>query len=187
MSEIVNKNINTHLDLITKDRAQILKKTVEFKNLILSAIKRNKKILICGNGGSAADAQHICTEMTVRMKKNRRSLPFISLTTDTSAITAIGNDYEFNKIFSRQLEGVGQSGDILIPITTSGNSKNIIEVCKIAKVKKIKVLGILGNSGGNVKKYCDKKFIVSASDPTRVQEIHILFWHSLCDLVERSF
>ena len=177
MITVVEDNINTHLNLIKKDKEQIVNKTKIFKDIILSAINKKKKILICGNGGSAADAQHISTEMTVRMRRNRRSLPFLALTTDTSAITAIGNDFNFKKIFSRQLEALGQEGDILIPITTSGNSENILEVAKIANKKKIDVLGILGNKGGKIKKYCNETFIVRAHDPSRIQEIHIIFWH----------
>lgn len=183
----LKKNINNHIRIISSQKNYTIKIIQDFFSLIVECIDNKNKVLIAGNGGSASDAQHFATELTVKMSKFRRSLPFISLSTDTSAITAIGNDYNFNKIFSRQLEGVGSAGDIFIPISTSGNSKNIIEAIKIAKRKKILVLGILGNKGGKAKKNCDLSYIVNSSNPSRVQESHIIFYQNLSEMLEDHY
>ncbi len=185
--KIINDNINKHIDILLKQNKIIIEKSYSFSQLILKKIKNGQKIMVCGNGGSASDAQHISTELTVRLKKNRAALPALALTTDTSALTAIGNDFNFSKIFSRQIEAVGKKGDILLAISTSGNSQNIIEALKTSKEKKIFTFGLLGNKGGKCKKYCDDYFIVNDSSPSRIQEIHILFYHAFCELVENEF
>ena len=125
--------------------------------------------------------------LTVKMKKYRIGLPAISLTTDSSAMTAIGNDFEFSKIFSRQCEALMNKKDILISISTSGKSKNIIEALKYAKKKKIKILNILGSKGGIAKNYSDFNLIVDSSDASRIQEIHIIFYQNLCEIIEEYF
>ena len=140
----INKKIKNEIRLI-KAKLSIIEKSENnhFKNFChdsIQAIKEGKKIIFFGNGGSAADAQHLATELTVRYKFNRKALPAVSLSTDTSAITAIGNDLNFNKIFSRQIEAIGNKGDIILAITTSGNSQNILEAIKVAKKKKYKNL-----------------------------------------------
>lgn len=178
------RSINQHNLLIKKQTGDIIKKIDIFSKYLIDAINKNNKILIAGNGGSAADAQHFSTELTVKMKRYRRALPLISLSTDTSALTAIGNDYNFKSIFSRQIEALGNSGDIFIPISTSGNSPNIIEALKISKKNKMINLGILGNRGGKSKQYVDESFIVKSSDPSRIQEIHIIFYQNLCSVIE---
>ena len=157
--------------------------------LISKSLKNKSKILICGNGGSAADAQHLAAEMLVRLKpKNNRSpLPVMSLSMDTSTLTACGNDYDFSKIFSRPLEALGKKGDILIAISTSGNSKNILEVLKISKLLGIKSIGFLGNNGGKAKKYCDIKLIVKSKNTARIQESHIFMGHYILENVEKNF
>jgi D-sedoheptulose 7-phosphate isomerase len=127
------KNLNIHLQILRKQKKLIEKKVDNFADKIIKTILNNGKIFIIGNGGSAADAQHFATELMVRMRKNRIALPVLALTTDTSAITAIGNDYNFDKIFSRQLEALGSNRDLLVAISTSGNSKNIIEAIKLSK------------------------------------------------------
>ena len=180
-------NIRQHEIILKKNKKNILNSTLFFSKIIINAIKNKNKILIAGNGGSASDAQHIATEMTVRLKRNRLGLPFISLATDTSALTAIGNDFHFSKIFSRQIEAIGIEKDIFIAISTSGNSKNIVHALKKAKQKNLVTLGILGNNGGESKKYCDYSFCISEKNPSRVQEIHILFYHNFCEMVEEFF
>lgn len=162
---IIKKNLENHLSIFLKNSENIEKKAYELSKIIIRQIKKGKKILICGNGGSAADAQHISTELTVRLAKNRKALPALALTTDTSAITATGNDFTFDKIFSRQVEALGKEGDILIAISTSGNSRNIVNAIKIANNKKIFTFGILGNNGGNCKNLCKDNFKIEEKIP----------------------
>lgn len=184
---IFSKNISEHLKILNKDKIKIAKKGSVFKNYIIDCFNQRGKLIIFGNGGSAADAQHFSTELTVRLKKNRRALAAISLSTDTSAITAIGNDFSFKKIFRRQIEALSNSNDLIIPISTSGNSQNIIEALKYAKYKKIKTFGILGNNGGIAKNLCSDSFIVSSKNSSRIQEIHIIFWQTVCELIENIY
>ena len=183
----ISRNINEHLLLLKKDKKQIENKIISLFNEILDCLGKNGKVLVFGNGGSAADAQHFATELTVRLKKNRKALPVISLSTDTSAISAIGNDFGFKNIFKRQVEALGEINDLIIPISTSGNSRNILEAVKFSKKKGLKIFGILGNKGGKVKKYCNDYFIVSSKNPSRIQEIHIIFWQTVAEMVENSY
>ena len=140
----ISRNINEHLLLLKKDKKQIENKVISLFNEILDCLGKKGKVLVFGNGGSAADAQHFATELTVRLKKNRKALPVISLSTDTSAISAIGNDFGFKNIFKRQVEALGEINDLIIPISTSGNSRNILEAVKFSKKKGLKIFGILG-------------------------------------------
>lgn len=183
----IKSNIQTHIKILNSQKNYIQKNINEFSKIIIETIDQGGKVLIAGNGGSAADAQHFATELTVKMSKFRKSLPFISLATDTSALTAIGNDYNFQSIFSRQIEGLGFENDIFIPISTSGNSKNIIKAISMAKKKKMKILSILGNKGGIAKKNSDLNFIVNSKNPSRIQEIHIIFYQNLCEVVEDHY
>ncbi len=156
-------------------------------DLIIKTFNQNKKILLCGNGGSAADSQHIATELVIRMsKKNRRALPAIALTTDSSNLTAGGNDIGFENIFARSIEALGQDGDILIAISTSGNSENIVRAIQMAKEKKLVVIGILGNDGGKCLNIVDCAIVVPSSDTQRIQESHITIGHIICGLIERE-
>tara|TARA_B100000941_G_scaffold203821_1_gene148452 strand:- start:773 stop:1369 length:597 start_codon:yes stop_codon:yes gene_type:complete len=159
-----------------------------FKSIetISKSLKNNKKIFFCGNGGSSADAQHLAAELLIRLRPNvnRKSLPAISLALDTSTMTACGNDYKFDYIFSRPLEGLGNKGDILVAISTSGNSKNIINVLKTAKAKGLKTIGFLGNKGGKAKKYCDIDLVVPSSVTARIQECHIFLGHYILEKTE---
>lgn len=153
---------------------------------IIQAFKEGNKVLICGNGGSAADSQHMAAELVGRFKKERKALPAIALTTDTSILTAIGNDYGYDKVFSRQVEAHGQEGDIFIGISTSGNSKNIIEAINVAKDKKMLVIGLLGGTGGLIKSMCDIDLTVKTKNTPRIQECHETIIHIICDLVEKE-
>ena len=184
---LVKKNILTHLSILQTEQNNIVKISNMFAKTLIDKIKKGGKILIAGNGGSAADAQHFATELIVRLKKNRKSIPALALTTDTSALTAIGNDFSFDKIFSRQLEGIANKKDIFIGISTSGNSRNIIEAFKFCKKNKIYSLGILGNSGGKSKKYLNSHYSINFNDASRVQEIHIIFWQNICEIIEDYF
>ena len=153
----------------------------------IKAITKGKKIIFFGNGGSAADAQHLATELTVRFKKKRRALPAIALTTDTSALTAIGNDFGFKYIFSRQIEAIGNKGDICIAITTSGNSQNLIEAIKVANKKKLKTFCFSGNNGGKIKKYIKNSVIVPSFATADIQVVQIFIGQTLCNYFLENF
>ena len=156
--------------------------------MIYKRLSLGGKILLCGNGGSAADAQHLSAEFLVRLdpKRNRTPIPAISLATDISTITACSNDFTFDRIFSRNLEALGSRNDILIAISTSGKSKNIIEALKVAKKKKILSVGFFGNDGGNAKKFTDLSLIVKSNNVARIQETHILLGHFIFEQVEKK-
>ena len=153
---------------------------------VVSKLKKGGKVMLCGNGGSAADAQHLAAEFLVRLRPNfnRKPLPAITLALDSSTLTACGNDYSYHDIFSRNLQALGQKNDILIVISTSGNSKNIINVLKKAKQMKIFSVGLLGKLGGKAKKYCNLPIIVPSNNTARIQETHIFLGHFIMESVE---
>ena len=159
---------------------------LEAVELVVNAYKKNKKLLLCGNGGSAADCQHIATEFMIRLSHTivRPALPAIALTTDTSNLTAGGNDIGFENVFARSIEGLGNEGDVLIAISTSGNSGNIIKAVEKAKEKGMKTIGFLGGSGGKLKNLVDLPIIIPSPNTQRIQEGHITVAHILCELVE---
>lgn len=153
---------------------------------VVSALQNGQKILWCGNGGSAADSQHLSTELMSRLRFNRPGIPSIALTTDTSFLTAHTNDFDFEDIFSRQIIALGQPGDVLIGISTSGNSKNVLQAIKTASAKKILTIAFSGKTGGEMKKLADCCLTVPSDDTQRIQEGHITIGHILCDLIEKS-
>jgi len=155
---------------------------------LVSSFKNGKKLLLCGNGGSAADCQHIATEFVIRLSHNlqRPALPALALTTDSSNLTAGGNDIGFENVFARSIEGLGNDGDVLFAISTSGNSKNIIKAVEKAKEKNIFSIGFLGGSGGKLKDIVDLPIIIPSSNTQRIQEGHITVAHIICELVEDS-
>lgn len=154
---------------------------------ITKTFKENGKVIIFGNGGSAADSQHMAAEFIGRFQKERRALPAIALTTDTSVLTALGNDYSFDIIFSRQLEGLGSHQDVAIGLSTSGNSKNVIEAIKKARDMGIKTIVLTGQGGGALAPLADIKIIVPSKVTARIQESHICTAHCICELVENEF
>ena len=154
--------------------------------LAINTYKRGNKILLCGNGGSAADSQHIAAELIGRFKKERKALPAIALTTDTSVLTSVTNDYWYDLIFSRQIEALGKKGDLLFALSTSGNSINIIRAVELAKSLKIKTIGLLGGNGGKLKEIVDLAIVVPAKSSDRIQEVHITIGHIICDLAEQK-
>jgi len=158
----------------------------EMGELIINSIMTGNKLITCGNGGSAADAQHLAAELLIRLKpkNNRQSIPAISLAQDVSTITACGNDFGFNQVFGRVLESIGNEGDILLIISTSGNSENIIYATEVAKKKNITVISFLGSGGGKVLNACKKTFLVPSIDTARIQESHITAGHALMEYVE---
>jgi D-sedoheptulose 7-phosphate isomerase len=182
----LSKEIYETISLLNKFKMQ---KNYEFYKLCstsISAIKKNKKILFFGNGGSASDAQHLATELTVRFEKNRKALPAISLVTDTSTLTAIGNDFHFKKIFSRQIEAIGQKGDVAIGITTSGNSPNIIEAYKQCKKSGLHFFALSGNGGGKLKKYTKNIILIPSKITSKIQTAEILIGQVFCKILEKK-
>ncbi len=177
------ESIKTKNKIIADNQLLILIKMAE---IITKSIKNGGKLLLCGNGGSAADAQHLATELLVRLRPqvNRQPIPAISLAIDTSMITATGNDYSFDEIFTRPLAGLGKIGDVLLGITTSGKSPNVLAAYKLAKSMSIVTLGFLGGTGGLATELCDEKFIVPSNITARIQESHITAGHVLMELVE---
>ena len=153
---------------------------------IIKVFKKNKKILFFGNGGSAADSQHIAAEFIGRFQLERKSLPAIALTTDTSILTALGNDYNFDIIFARQIEGLGQKGDIAFGISTSGNSRNVIAGIKKANAMGLKTISLTGHGGGELARVSQMSMIVPSNNTARIQESHLCILHTLCQLVEES-
>ena len=176
-------SIDTKQALI--DDTTRLEVLLEVARLASSTIKASKKIMLCGNGGSAADSQHIAAEFIGRFEKERKSMAAIALTTDTSAITAIGNDYGYEEVFSRQVEGLGQSGDLLIGISTSGNSKNVIKALEVAKKKEVSTVALVGDRpNGVMQTIADYVLVAPSANTARIQECHILMMHTICQLVE---
>jgi D-sedoheptulose 7-phosphate isomerase len=149
-----------------------------------AALKAGHKLMFCGNGGSAADSQHLAAELTGRFIKDRKPLAAVALSTDSSALTCIGNDYAFDEVFARQVAGLGRPGDVLVAISTSGNSRNVIRAVEEARVAGMKVIGFLGRDGGQLKALVDVPIVVPSTVTARIQESHILIGHTLCGLIE---
>ena len=182
--EIINTNIVQSIkNLESLKQAKYQGLIFDIFKVCLKAIKNNKKIIFCGNGGSAADSQHLTAELVSKFLKVRKPLPAISLTTNTSSLTSIGNDFGYNYIFSKQLTALGTKGDVMIAISTSGKSKNIIEALKLAKQKGILTILFTGEKVFK-KKNCDIVFNAPAKRVDRIQELHILVGHIICQLIE---
>lgn len=179
------KTISEHNNIITK-LTENSENVALISNLIFKRLKKGGKILICGNGGSAADAQHLAAEFLIRLrpKINREPIPALTLNTDTSTLTACGNDYKFDDIFLRPFNALSKKNDVLLALTTSGNSKNIIKVLREAKKKGISTIGFLGGNGGKAKNLCDYKIIVDSKNVARIQEAHIFLGHFIFSRVE---
>ena len=180
----IKKSYETKQSLYSNE--PLLDAIIDVAQKCLGLYKNGKKTLLAGNGGSAADAQHIAAELVGRYGFDRPSIPSLALTTDTSNLTAIGNDYGYDYVFSRQLEGMGQEGDLFIGISTSGNSKNIINAFLSAKKKGITTVALVGKDGGEMAKIADISLIVPSNSTPRIQESHILIGHILCDIIEKE-
>lgn len=152
--------------------------------LIIAAMRVGGKLLIFGNGGSAADAQHIAAELAFKMGRERQALPAVALTTDTSLLTAISNDRHFDFVFARQIQALGRKGDVVLAISTSGNSPNVVEAVKVASAMEITTIGLLGNSGGALANLVDLPLVVPHHETPRIQEVHITISHIICQLIE---
>jgi len=179
-------SLNESSETKLKIKDELADEIIKAVDIITAAYKDGNKLLLCGNGGSAADCQHIATELMIRLshKIQRPALPAIALTTDTSNLTAGGNDIGFENVFARNVEGLGVLGDVLLAISTSGNSPNIVKAVEMAHSKGMKVIGFLGGSGGKLKSLVDLPIVIPSSNTQRIQEGHITIAHIICELVE---
>jgi len=183
MRELVKSMLEEHRQVVVK-MAALEGEIASAGELCANALLQGQRIYLCGNGGSAADSQHIAAELIGRFVNDRRALPAIALTTDTSALTAIGNDYGYDEVFSRQVAGLCRKGDVLIAISTSGNSDNVLKAVDAARRAGTSVIGLSGKSGGALDALCDVSLVVPSDVTARIQEMHIVIGHLICALVE---
>lgn len=188
MQENIIHQIKSSIDLKQKlvDSASVLNSIEKASIAIINAYRTNHKIMLAGNGGSAADSQHLAAEFVNRFNFDRPGLPAIALTTDTSIMTSVSNDSGFNKLFSRQVEALGSAGDVFIGLSTSGNSPNITEALSVCRKAKITSIGLTGSTGGHMKDLCDICILVPSDETPRIQEAHILIGHIICSLAEEE-
>ncbi|MBN1627654.1 MAG: SIS domain-containing protein [Deltaproteobacteria bacterium] len=184
MKDMIEKILNESLQVKEKSVRKNIKGLILLAEQIAGAFTGDRKLMLCGNGGSAADAQHIAAEFVNRFELERPPLPAIALTTDTSVITSVGNDYSFDDIFAKQVKALGGEGDVLMAISTSGNSTNVIRAAEAAREQGIYVCGITGGDGGGLKDASDSCLIVESASTARIQETHILMGHIVCLLVD---
>ena len=184
--KLIAERFTEHLDVFgkTMDKADVI---VEIADRCRSSLQSGNKILFCGNGGSAADAQHLAAELVGRFKKERRSLAAVALTTDTSILTAVANDYGYEEVFARQVEGIGRSGDVFIGISTSGNSPNVVKAAEVARDTGMHTVAFTGEGGGKLAEICDVCLDIPSDVTARIQEMHILAGHMLCELIEIEY
>jgi D-sedoheptulose 7-phosphate isomerase len=187
MEQIIQAIFDNHIDVAKNTVIQLEKVISEACKIVVKCCKDGKKVLLFGNGGSAADAQHIAAEFTGRFVKERKSLPAIALTTDTSALTAISNDYGYDHVFDRQVQGLSVFGDVLIGISTSGNSPNVVNALKVGKENGCITIGLSGRDGGEMNNCCDVNIVVPSYTTARIQEMHILIGHIICGAVDEVF
>jgi D-sedoheptulose 7-phosphate isomerase len=167
---------------VAESQTLVIQRMIE---CVWNSMQRGGKLLLCGNGGSAADAQHLAAECMVRLQTDRNPLPAVALTTDSSILTAIGNDYQFDAIFARQVLGLGRAGDVLLAISTSGNSRNVVLAVEEAKRLDMRTLGLLGKDGGSLVDMVDTALVIPSSNTQRIQELHITVGHIVCAALER--
>jgi D-sedoheptulose 7-phosphate isomerase len=186
MKDIILNEFNDHIKT-----ANLLHKLTDLlacsAQLCIDCLKSGGKILIFGNGGSAADAQHIAAELVGRYKTNRKGLPAIALTTDSSALTSIGNDFGYEHLFERQVEALANKGDVVIGISTSGKSRNVINALKLASRLNCTTIGFSGHDGGEMNKICNVNLVSPSEDTPRIQEMHIIIGHTICHLIDQEF
>ena len=187
-SEIIRRSILDHKGLIQslEDNADFQKKIEEAARLCIGSIRNEGKVLFCGNGGSAADAQHLATELSGKFYLERDPVFAEALHVNTSFVTAVGNDYDFSEIFARSIKAKGRRDDVLIGLSTSGNSRNVVKAVIAAREKGMKVIAMTGQTGGELKESCDVLLNVPSDDTPRIQEMHILIGHIICEMIEYS-
>ena len=183
----VQKQAEELIQAVTYVKENLSAQVEQLADRIVKAFREGHKVILLGNGGSASDAQHIAAEFVGRFKKERPSLPALALNTNSSTLTAIGNDYSYDVVFSRQIDGFAQKGDVVIGISTSGNSKNVYLSLALAKQKGCFTAGFLGKDGGTVKSVCDLPLIVDCNNTPHIQECHIFMGHCICDLVDQAY
>lgn len=184
IKQIISASIQTKNEILNDDA--FINKIENAVNAIVHAFENGNKVLFCGNGGSAADAQHLAAEFSGRFYKDRKALPAEALHCNTSYITAVANDYSYDVIYARLVEGLCIEGDVLVGLSTSGNSSNILKAFEVAKQKKVITMGFTGASGGKIKDASDHLFNVPSTDTPRIQESHIMVGHIICELVEEK-
>ena len=187
MQSIIKHEFSEHIKVSVETIKSIGKPIEIAAKICIDSLKNGNKILIFGNGGSAADAQHIAAELVGRYKTERKGIPAIALTTDTSAITSIANDYGYLHVFDRQVEALANEGDVVIGISTGGGSANVISALRLANDLGCKTIGFSGRDGGEFNALCDVNLIAIAEDTPRIQEMHILIGHTICHLIELEF
>jgi D-sedoheptulose 7-phosphate isomerase len=184
IKSIISASIQTKKEILNDD--EFIKKIENAVDAITNAFNKGNKVLFCGNGGSAADAQHLAAEFSGRFYKNRKALPAEALHCNTSYLTAVANDYSYDVIYARLIEGIANEGDVVVGLSTSGNSPNILKAFEIAKQKKVTTIGFTGATGGKMKDASDHLFNVPSTDTPRIQESHIMVGHIICELVEEK-
>jgi D-sedoheptulose 7-phosphate isomerase len=187
-ANLIKKEIEESIDLKNRIKEELAEKIIEVAQALADCIKNGGKLLLCGNGGSAADAQHFAGELVVRLSSDytRSALPAITLSSNDYVLTACANDFGFEQVFSRQIEALGKPEDVLLCISTSGNSPNLLVAAEKAKEKKMKTVGLLGRDGGKLKDLSDLSIIVPSNNTPRIQETHICICHIVCELVEKE-
>jgi D-sedoheptulose 7-phosphate isomerase len=185
VKEIIQSSIDTKQQLLQNEK--LLQVVCDAVNVIVEAFRNGNRVYFCGNGGSAADAQHLAAEFSGRFYTDRKALPAEALHCNTSYLTAVGNDYGYDVVYSRMIEGIGQKGDVLVGLSTSGNSANIIKAFEAAREKQMTTIAFTGESGGKIKPLSDYLLNVPSTDTPRIQESHILLGHIICQLVEQKY
>ena len=183
--KIIKASIDTKQSVLQNEG--LLKTIAASVDLIVNAFRNGNRVYFCGNGGSAADAQHLAAEFSGRFYTDRKALPAEALHCNTSYLTAVGNDYGFDEIYSRLIDGIGEKGDVLVGLSTSGNSPNILKALKTAKKKEMITIGFTGKSGGEMRTLCDHLINIPSTDTPRIQESHIMVGHIICQLVEEKY
>jgi len=186
MDKFILNEINNHIN-VSNTLHGLIKQIMQCSTICIDTLKNGGKILLFGNGGSAADAQHIAAELVGRYKLDRKGLPAIALTTDSSNLTSIGNDFGYEKIFTRQIEALSKDGDIVIGLSTSGKSKNVLNALEAATKLNCQTIGFCGNESSEMKNICNVTLSVNSSDTPRIQEMHILLGHIICHLIDQEF
>jgi len=185
IKSIIKSSIDTKQRVLENE--ELLKTISVTIDVIVKAFRNGKRVYFCGNGGSAADAQHLAAEFSGRFYKDRKALPAEALHCNTSYLTAVANDYSFDEIYSRLIDGIGGEGDVLVGLSTSGNSANIIRALETAQKKEMVTIGFTGENGGKMKSFCDHLINIPSTDTPRIQESHIMVGHIICQLVEENY
>jgi D-sedoheptulose 7-phosphate isomerase len=185
IKKIIKASIDTKQSVLQNEG--LLKTIAASVDVIVNAFRNGKRVYFCGNGGSAADAQHLAAEFSGRFYTDRKALPAEALHCNTSYLTAVANDYGFDEIYSRLIDGIGERGDVLVGLSTSGNSPNILKAFKTAKKKEMTTIGFTGKSGGEMRQLCDHLINIPSTDTPRIQESHIMVGHIICQLVEEKY